>query len=61
MVLVKLTDARHVEAQTVTMHYEGGIEAFVAYLDRAKTPLHGKPVTVSGEREGITVDLALSR
>ena len=58
-VAVTLTDARHVEAQTVTMHYEGGIEAFVAYLDRAKTPLHGKPVTLSGERDGITVDLAL--
>ncbi len=58
-VAVKLTDARHVEAQTVTMHYEGGLEAFVAYLDKAKTPLHGKPVMVSGERDGITVDLAL--
>ena len=58
-VAMTLTDARHVEAQTVTMHYEGGIEAFVAYLDRAKTPLHGKPVTLSGERDGITVDLAL--
>ena len=56
---VKLTDARHVEEQTVTMHYEGGLEAFVAYLDKAKTPLHGKPVMVSGERDGLTVDLAL--
>ncbi len=58
-VAVKLTDARHVEAKTVTMHYEGGLTGFVAYLDRAKIPLHGNPVTVSGEREGITVDLAL--
>ncbi len=58
-VAVTLTDARHVEAQTVTLHYEGGIEAFVAYLDKAKTPLHAKPVMVSGERDGITVDLAL--
>ncbi|MFQ5617338.1 MAG: DNA topoisomerase (ATP-hydrolyzing) subunit B [Rhodospirillales bacterium] len=58
-VAVKLTDARHVEAQAVTLHYEGGIEAFVAYLDRAKTPLHGKPVALSGERDGITVDVAL--
>ncbi len=58
-VAVKLTDARHVEAKTVTMHYEGGLTAFVAYLDRAKIPLHGKPVTVSGERENISVDLAL--
>src|SRR6201998_354164 len=31
-----LTDARGVEAKTIELHYEGGIEAFVRYLDRSK-------------------------
>src|SRR5579859_3357418 len=40
-VTLTLTDARGVEPKTVTMHYEGGLEAFVKYLDRSKQGLHG--------------------
>src|SRR5215468_289013 len=32
-VRLELTDARGVEAKTVELHYEGGVEAFVRYLD----------------------------
>ncbi len=39
--------------------YDGGLEAFVAYLDRAKKPLVQKPVSIRGEKDGITVEVAM--
>ncbi len=54
-----LTDARGVEPKVVKMHYEGGLEAFVGYLDRSKQVLHGAPISLTGERDGITVELAM--
>ncbi len=56
---VHLSDARGVEARTVDLHYDGGVEAFVEYLDRAKTALHRPPITLTGERDGIVVELAM--
>jgi DNA gyrase subunit B len=41
------------------LRYEGGVEAFVKYLDRNKTPLVPAPIMVKGEREGIAVECAL--
>jgi len=41
------------------MKYDGGVEAFVKFLDRNKTPLITKPVMIKAEREGITVECAL--
>ncbi len=58
-VALRLIDARHVEDRTVEMHYEGGLEAFVAYLDRSRTPLHRPSLSLDGEREGVVVELAL--
>ncbi|MBA3813188.1 MAG: DNA topoisomerase (ATP-hydrolyzing) subunit B [Alphaproteobacteria bacterium] len=54
-----LRDERHVDAKEVVMHYEGGVQAFVAYLDRSKNALHAPPIIIQGEREGIIVDLAM--
>ncbi|HEX8484372.1 DNA topoisomerase (ATP-hydrolyzing) subunit B [Sphingomonas sp.] len=54
-----LTDARHDEPKTVELYYEGGIAAFVKYLDRAKTPLMPEPVAISGTRDDVTIDVAL--
>jgi len=58
-VRIVLTDARHAETKTETLHYEGGLEAFVRYLDRTKSPLIAKPIQMRGERDGITVEAAL--
>ncbi len=56
---IVLTEARHAEIRTEDLFYEGGLEAFVRYLDRAKSPLIGKPVMIRGEREGVSVEVAL--
>ncbi len=58
-VRIVLTDARHAEVVREELMYEGGVEAFVRYLDRAKTPIISKPVMLSNEKDGITVDVAL--
>jgi DNA gyrase subunit B len=54
-----LRDDRHAEPRVVELHYEGGLEAFVRYIDRTKTPLVEPPVLIMAEREGLTVELAL--
>jgi DNA gyrase subunit B len=54
-----LNDARGVEAKLVEMHYEGGLAAFVTWLDRGKTPLFTPPILIRGETDGISVELAL--
>ena len=39
--------------------YKGGIAAFVGHLNRNKTPLHQKPVYISAERDGVTIELCM--
>ncbi len=58
-VYLQLVDARHAETKSVDLHYQGGIEAFVKYLDRTNQGIHDQPISVTGERDGITVELAL--
>ncbi len=53
-----VTDARGVEPKTVELHYEGGLEAFVRFLDRTKTAFH-PPISFGAERDGITVEAAM--
>src|SRR5690348_15267664 len=54
-----LADARHEERVEHELFYEGGIAAFVKYLDRAKTPLFPDPIAISAVRDGIGIDVAL--
>ncbi|WP_181700698.1 DNA topoisomerase (ATP-hydrolyzing) subunit B [Chthonobacter albigriseus] len=58
-VRIILTDNRGVEPRSEELHYEGGLEAFVRYLDRSKKPLISRPLTLMAERDGITVEVAL--
>jgi DNA gyrase subunit B len=58
-VRIILNDNRHAERKHVELLYEGGIEAFVRYLDRAKTALVSKPIVIRAERDGIGVEVAL--
>src|SRR4051812_46948931 len=54
-----LRDARHEEVKEVELYYEGGIAAFVKYLDRNKVPLMPDPVAIAGTRDDVTIDVAL--
>ena len=58
-VALTLTDARSVDAKVVEMNYEGGLVAFVEYLDRAKSALVEPPITISGERDDAAVEISL--
>jgi DNA gyrase subunit B len=58
-VRLALTDNRKKEVKAVELFYEGGLTAFVNYLDRSKNVLHKPPVYIRGEQDGITVEAAL--
>ena len=58
-VRLKLVDARHAEQKEVELYYEGGIAAFVKYLDKSKTALIPAPVAIHGERDDVAIDVAL--
>ena len=54
-----LRDARHEDVKEVELYYEGGIAAFVKWLDRNKQPLMPDPVAIAGTRDDVTIDVAL--
>ncbi|MXP30118.1 DNA topoisomerase (ATP-hydrolyzing) subunit B [Porphyrobacter algicida] len=58
-VRIFLRDNRHEEPKEHDLFYEGGIAAFVKYLDRNKQPLVPEPISVSAEKDGIGIDVAL--
>ncbi|MGC2822935.1 MAG: DNA topoisomerase (ATP-hydrolyzing) subunit B [Pseudolabrys sp.] len=58
-VVIILSDQRHAVEKREEMKYEGGVEAFVKYLDRNKSSLIPSPLMIKAEREGITVECAL--
>ena len=58
-VRILLRDLRHDEPLEHDLYYEGGIAAFVKYLDRNKQPLVPEPISVSAEKDGIGIDVAL--
>ena len=58
-VRIVLSDLRHPEPVSTELHYEGGLEAFVRYLDTSKTGVIDRPITMGGERDGIVVEVAL--
>ncbi|AEI38413.1 MAG: DNA topoisomerase (ATP-hydrolyzing) subunit B [Zymomonas mobilis subsp. pomaceae] len=58
-VRLQLTDTRPEEPKTVELFYEGGIAAFVKWLDRAKTALIPEPVAIQGDRDDVGIEVAL--
>ncbi|MFC0201366.1 DNA topoisomerase (ATP-hydrolyzing) subunit B [Paracoccus rhizosphaerae] len=58
-VRIILEDARHAEVQRTELFYEGGVREFVKYLDRSKTAVMPEPIFMTGERNGIGVEVAM--
>jgi DNA gyrase subunit B len=57
---ITLRDERHAEVQETVFHFDGGLIAFVEWLDKGKTPLFAQPISVvPKEQDGIRVELAL--
>ena len=58
-VTLVLQDQREAEPKTATFHFDGGLEAFVHYLDRSKQALHQPPIAIKGERDGVILEIAM--
>ncbi len=58
-VRLTLIDNRKKESKKTEFQYEGGLIAFVGFLDRSKNILHKPPIYVKGEQDGITVEVAM--
>src|SRR4051812_7604606 len=58
-VTIYFRDLRDAEPFEEILHYDGGIEAFVRHLDKAKKPLVDMPIVVRGKRENVDIDMAL--
>src|SRR5215210_4612152 len=59
-VTIVLSDMRHAIEKREELRYEGGVEAFVQYIDRNKTSIIPRPVVMKSERDGIVVEAALT-
>ncbi|MFL5289107.1 MAG: DNA topoisomerase (ATP-hydrolyzing) subunit B, partial [Rhodopila sp.] len=59
---IVLRDERHAPAVEAVMHYDGGLVAFVDWLDRSKNPVFTPPINlrVADDVQGIRVEFALS-
>ena len=58
-VRIQLRDLRGEEPAQHDLYYEGGIGAFVQYLDRTKQALMPEPIAISANKDGIGIEVAL--
>lgn len=58
-VRIIVQDHRTSDHEEVELYYEGGIHAYVEYLDRSKTSLIGAPISIMGEKEDIVFECSL--
>src|ERR1700758_1604437 len=56
---IVLSDMRHAVEKREEMHYSGGVEEFVKYLDRNKKAIVPAPIMVRSDLNGIGVEAAL--
>lgn len=56
---ITLEDLRTEKPQRNSYHFEGGIKEYVQFLNKNKEKIHEEVIYVEGEREGISVEIAL--
>jgi DNA gyrase subunit B len=56
-VKIELIDQRSGKSENFA--YSGGVQGFVEYMNRSKTVLHPKPFYAIGEKDGMTVEVAM--
>ena len=56
---ITIEDKREGQERKNEYHYEGGIKSYVEYLNRSKEVIHEEPIYIEGEKDGITVEVAL--
>ncbi|PID13942.1 DNA topoisomerase (ATP-hydrolyzing) subunit B [Sporosarcina sp. P34] len=56
---ITITDERGEEPVSEVFHYEGGIKSYVQHLNEKKEPIFEDPIYIEGERDGITVEVAM--
>jgi DNA gyrase subunit B len=58
-VTIVFKDLRDAEPYEEVLHYDGGVEAFVRHLDKAKSALIKNPIVIRGKRDKVEIDLSL--
>ncbi|MEJ6502710.1 MAG: DNA topoisomerase (ATP-hydrolyzing) subunit B [Rhodobacterales bacterium] len=58
-VKIRIEDLRPAEKLESEMMYEGGVREFVRHLDRSKTAMLADPIFITGEKDGIGVEVAM--
>jgi len=58
-VRIILRDERPAEHLETEFFFDGGVREFVRYLDRSKSPMLEEPIFIVGEKEGITIEVAM--
>ncbi|MCZ2259026.1 DNA topoisomerase (ATP-hydrolyzing) subunit B [Sporosarcina sp. G11-34] len=56
---ITITDERTEELRTDMYYYEGGIKSYVEHLNKNKEPIHEEPIFVEGEKDGISIEIAM--
>ncbi len=56
---VKIELLDHRDGKSENFAHSGGVKGFVEYMNKAKTPLHGKVFHAIGEKDNMTVEVAM--
>ena len=58
-VKISITDERSSKIKTHTFEFTGGVKSFIEYLNKNKKSIQNEPIYFEGEREDVTVEIAL--